>query len=763
MLETYKDHLIEEVKIKLQNRRSLNVKFKKPHYNPMTYLYYFLHYGSVAEFEWLLINGADPNVLPKKEDNRSLLTYAVQLESKEESFQKSKLLLDYGAKVNFGGKRKSPPIFYSVHYEVTKLLIDFGADVNSSDGYDSVIKIAVSRDDVDMVKILLENGAEITNPQTLLSIAIHKDSFEMLSFLLNYINIDSSQIAPAISKAKPKIIQLLLDNGMNPINTIEFILKTKNSFLDQWPKKRDVLNQLLNEISDKDIKYFSAKKLFLFQCETISLLEPLLYRGFDINVRGDNNDTPVIRAVKNKNYHLVNFYIENGANIYLQDNEGNTILHILLKQLLNKKNEWNTNEVIDTIQKLLVIWDDFTIANNKQQSILSLIKRVKQPSLIKTLVELGYYFPSYLKFSIENEKYDLLELMIKKDLIPNNQGQLVNIFVSIGNLEVLKMLIKKGFYYNTFALNILKFSLRKNDICFAQQILLDNYDTLYQHSDEIITYSLQTTSLQFIRFLLDNNYRPSKTLFDVLRIATMEKDLEMIKDILDNHSEDKSEILNFLKDEKGNTLGHLACLYNNYEILVYFLKNGLDTTQRNTNEETIIETIISNDCFKLEEIEGILGLVDINQRDERGLTPFIKCCSKSDISLVKLLINYGADINAISNDGITPIVTAYKNNDINMFELLLNFEADPNGYFNKYREVTLLMQSILDAKRCIANMLINAGSNINLSDSEGNTALHFAYKISDSKMIKYLLDKGADPNKRNNLKQLPIYTNKSYR
>jgi ankyrin repeat protein len=65
----------------------------------------------------------------------------------------------------------------------------------------------------------------------------------------------------------------------------------------------------------------------------------------------------------------------------------------------------------------------------------------------------------------------------------------------------------------------------------------------------------------------------------------------------------------------------------------------------------------------------------------------------------------------------------------------LNFEADPNGYFNKYREVTLLMQSILDAKRCIANMLINAGSNINLSDSEGNTALHFAYKISDSKMI----------------------------
>lgn len=118
--------------------------------------------------------------------------------------------------------------------------------------------------------------------------------------------------------------------------------------------------------------------------------------------------------MKNKNYHLVNFYIENGANIYLQDNEGNTILHILLKQLLNKKNEWNTNEVIDTIQKLLVIWDDFTIANNKQQSILSLIKRVKQPSLIKTLVELGYYFPSYLKFSIENEKYDLLELMIKK-------------------------------------------------------------------------------------------------------------------------------------------------------------------------------------------------------------------------------------------------------------------------------------------------------------------------------------------------------------
>lgn len=762
LLEKFKDQILKEINVKLQNKRSLNTKFRVGTYYPMTYLYFFLNYGTINEFKWLLISGADPNILPVERNNRTLLTYAVQLKTKEESFQKTKLLLEYGAKVNYGGKRESSPILFSQHNEVTKLLITFGADVNIGGKYNKLYS-AIKGNNIQLAKLLIENGAEV-NLFTHLETAVIKGNVEILKLLIEN---GAELVEPfelfklAIKRDELDIIQLLLDNGLSPTTSIEYLITNSNS--SSIKLQTNIINQLLSNLRKEDIK--EIVKTFLFHSNQIHIIQLFLNYGVDINIRGENNDTPLIRAIKKEYYHLVEFYIASGANKYLQDDEGNTILHILLKRLANKKNR--TKEALSIVQKLLETWNDFTIVNNEEKSILSLIKVVKVPEIIKTLVGLGFYYESYLKVAISTEKYELIKLFIKRELIPSSQKdyvkKILEKFLENGDLEDIKLLVEKGFDYKDYCLDILIISLEKEDINFTKQMLLKNYNLLNIHSDRIIRYFLQNRDLNFINFLIKNNYRPYKSLFDVLSLASYENNLETIKDIFKDNKEMAQRVLNDLKDSEGNTLGHLACFFNSYETLIYFLKYGLDTTQRNKSGLTIFETIISENNFDLIKIRRILDFVDINQPDMKGFTPLMRSCSICEISLILLLIQSGADINAESRDGSTSLGNAFKRNEINLIKLLLNFGANPNVYFDKYRKVTLLMQSVVAGRRHLTIMLIEAGADINVSDTEGNSALHLAYKINDLKMVEYLLEKGADPNKMNNLNQIPKFTNKSYR
>ena len=68
---------------------------------------------------------------------------------------------------------------------------------------------------------------------------------------------------------------------------------------------------------------------------------------------------------------------------------------------------------------------------------------------------------------------------------------------------------------------------------------------------------------------------------------------------------------------------------------------------------------------------------------------------------------------------------------------------------------SLLHEAISGHKWDIAEFLINEGIDINLKDSGGNTALHYLCDDNSTdydevfKLIKILLDKGADVNERN--------------
>src|SRR5262249_11505741 len=80
-----------------------------------------------------------------------------------------KMLLDHGAEVNAGNRRKSTPLFWSLNDEAkVRLLLEKGADVNSksNDGRSPIYQAASMPNAIPVLRLLLDKGAD-PNAKTL--------------------------------------------------------------------------------------------------------------------------------------------------------------------------------------------------------------------------------------------------------------------------------------------------------------------------------------------------------------------------------------------------------------------------------------------------------------------------------------------------------------------------------------------------------------------------------------------------------------------
>ena len=108
------------------------------------------------------------------------------------------------------------------------------------------------------------------------------------------------------------------------------------------------------------------------------------------------------------------------------------------------------------------------------------------------------------------------------------------------------------------------------------------------------------------------------------------------------------------------------------------------------------------------------------------------------------------------------LMDAYDLAELGTLELFIKkFDRKLLNKRNKYG-FSLLHEALSGHKWDIAEFLINEGIDVNLKDSGGNTALHYLCDDNSTdynevfKLIKILLDKGADVNERNKQQSTPL-------
>ena len=142
------------------------------------------------------------------------------------------------------------------------------------------------------------------------------------------------------------------------------------------------------------------------------------------------------------------------------------------------------------------------------------------------------------------------------------------------------------------------------------------------------------------------------------------------------------------------------------------------------------------DVFASDEAERDLNRT-ANQRDE-----LLKAARINDASVVKILIEQGADLGAKDGDGWTALHVAAAKGHENIIQLLISQGADVNVQSDD--GWTALHEVIDSHENQEAKRLIENGADVLSREGDGQTVLHYASRKGPLELVRLLVEAGAD-------------------
>jgi len=152
------------------------------------------------------------------------------------------------------------------------------------------------------------------------------------------------------------------------------------------------------------------------------------------------------------------------------------------------------------------------------------------------------------------------------------------------------------------------------------------------------------------------------------------------------------------------------------------------------------------DCAQLILSFGVKSV--INEKDSKGCTALLMASCNGYSDIVELLLNYNADPSIPVIDGRTPLHYAAHNGNSDIVRLILEarqkpaaelWDDDPLFMKNKAK-CSALHESTIMGDFESTKLLVEAGSDINLTSRDGSTPLTSAIMRGHIDIIKYLLE-----------------------
>ena len=238
-------------------------------------------------------------------------------------------------------------------------------------------------------------------------------------------------------------------------------------------------------------------------------------------------------------------------------------------------------------------------------------------------------------------------------------------------------------------------------------------------------------------------------------------------------------------DPFGLDVIHYALFSGNIKWVKYFLNNGLDFNSKNSLGITSLMSAILSDSDEILDFALKKKASDINAKDKAlGNTALFQAVKSKSFKKVEMLLKNGADPNIPNNTNMSPLHLAAHLNLEGAIELLLNNGADVNAKDNKDHtpivymgiqedhlppskkalrallkaganpntklkfkdgEVSILQILFLrNPDKELLQIFLEAGADINASDSGGFTILHHAYGMGLPEIGKFLEKNGAN-------------------
>ena len=159
------------------------------------------------------------------------------------------------------------------------------------------------------------------------------------------------------------------------------------------------------------------------------------------------------------------------------------------------------------------------------------------------------------------------------------------------------------------------------------------------------------------------------------------------------------------------------------------------------------------------DIEIVQMLLDrganIYAKNIHGNTPLHNALKSMEAKIIGMLLNHGANIDAANKSGMTPLHLAITHNSKEITTLLLSRGANVNAKGNNVRPSrriaadtgtysTPLQLAVIRGNAEITELLLSKGADVNVRRNDHITSLHLATLGGCMKIVQHLLKHGAD-------------------
>ena len=211
--------------------------------------------------------------------------------------------------------------------------------------------------------------------------------------------------------------------------------------------------------------------------------------------------------------------------------------------------------------------------------------------------------------------------------------------------------------------------------------------------------------------------------FTPLHIAAMMNRKEVVELLIDKGADVNA------KDNEGRTPLSWANQEGHDEIVKFLIAKGADVSLHfaaGLGDITIVKSLIEDGA-------------DVNAKDERGQTPLHVAVARGHVEVAELLINKGANVNA--KRGKYPTLSwAVWNEDRDMIKLLVIKGAEVNFAEDDWPYLHYLAWN---NDRELVERLLDHGAKLNVKDEKGRTELHIALSRGHRDLVEFLVSKGA--------------------